>query len=293
MQQRRVQLTEDVALARQEAREIQRTYPTMFRKMPVPVSDVADALGLAVEKRSELRQRARLEILEEDESESATIAVRESLDRNVSRFAVAHEIGHAVLLRKHPEAARQWDVRRREAFASIFAAELLTSSEVRTRMAESFRKLVDPLALLRFATHLGLSPRALLTMASMERSWIEGLDRIWLRVKYLENAFTHSEPKLRIVSAYYDKSRFYIATNQGLTRFAGTDQWLASLPVGTVARHRTVITLKLRRPAPAVPKFISKQLSADLSAVRLQPSSAEPVAYLIILADLTGEVHVE
>jgi len=112
-------------------------------------------------------------------------------------------------------------------------------------------------------------------------------------VKYLENAFTHSEPKLRIVSAYYDKSRFYIATNQGLTRFAGTDQWLASLPVGTVARHRTVITLKLRRPAPAVPKFISKQLSADLSAVRLQPSSAEPVAYLIILADLTGEVHVE
>ena len=79
----------------------------------MPVFDVADALGLAVEKRSDLRQRARLEIWEDEESEIATIAVRDSLDRNVSRFAVAHEIGHAILIRKHPEAAQQWDVKRR------------------------------------------------------------------------------------------------------------------------------------------------------------------------------------
>jgi hypothetical protein len=252
----------------------------------VPVSDLAHELGLGVEKRSDLRQRARLEILETDDSETATIAVQDGLDRNVTRFAVAHEIGHAILLRKYPDAATRWDVDRREVFASAFAAELLTSPEIRARMAPSFRTLGDPLALLKLASQLGLSPVALLTVAGQERLWIEGLEKIWLRVKYSENAFTRRDPKLRIVSASYDKYRFYIPTNQSLTRFAGDDRWLVSLPVGTVVRHSTTITLKLRRPAPAMPKFVSKEVPAGLSAVRLQPSAADPVAYLIILADM-------
>ncbi len=256
----------------------------------MPVSDLADVLGFAVEKRIELRQRARLEIVEDQGSEVATIAVREGLDRNVSRFAVAHEIGHAILLKKYPDAARQWDVSRREVFASIFAAEILASSEVRAQIASSFRALTDPLGLLKIASQLGLSPRALLTVAGQEPSWIEGLDKIWLRVKYVENAFTRADPKLRIVSAYYDRLRFYVATNQSLARFAGDDQWLASWPVGTVAHHSGPITLKIRRPAPSVPKFVTKEAPAELSAVRLHPSAAEPVAYLIILVDLAPNV---
>jgi hypothetical protein len=258
--------------------------------MPVPVAELAQALGLAVEKRSELRQRARLEIFRDEQTEIATIVVQESLDRNVSRFAVAHEIGHAILLRKYPEAGRQWDVDRREVFASTFAAELLTSSEVRAQMTQSFRTLVDPLGLLKLASHLGLSPGALLTVAAQERSWIEGLDKVWVRVKYIENAFTRREPKLRVIGAYYDKHRFYVPTNQSLTRFAGDDRWLVSLPVGTVVRHNTTITLKFRRPAPAIPKFVSKEVPAGLSAVRLQPSAADPVAYLIILADMAPDI---
>jgi hypothetical protein len=128
--------------------------------------------------------------------------------------------------------------------------------------------------------------RALLTLAGLEHSWVEGLDKIWLRVKYVENAFTHSEPKLRIVSASYDKNRFYVATNQSLTRFSGDDSWLASLPVGIVTRHRTGIKLKIKRPAPALPKFKSEEMPAELAAVRLQPGAEQPVAYLIILANM-------
>jgi hypothetical protein len=285
--QQRVWQTRDFALARQEAREIQRTHPTIFRVMPISVSDLAYALGFVVEKRTELQQRARLEILREGGAEKATIALKEGLDRNVGRFAVAHEIGHAVLLRKYPDTSREWDVGRKEVFASMFAAEILASPEARLRMAESFRSLSDPLTLLKLASQMGLSPRALLTIAGQEESWIRGLDKIWLRIKYVENAFTHTDPKLRIVSAHYDRSRFYVATNQSIARFAGTDQWLASLPVGAIAKHGACISLKFKQALPAAPKFVTKQIRAELSAARLHSSADDSVSYLIAVADVS------
>src|SRR5271166_3226254 len=107
--ERRIQRKEDLALARREARQLQREHEGIFHNVPVPVSELAYVLGLAIEHRTELEQRARLEVFETDGIQEATIAVRDGLDRNVSRFAVAHEIGHAILLRKHPQAAREWD----------------------------------------------------------------------------------------------------------------------------------------------------------------------------------------
>jgi hypothetical protein len=286
VQERTLQRAKDITLARLEAREIQRTHAGIFQEIPVSVTDVARALGLEIEKRSRLTQRARLEILRDAGSDNAVIAVRADLDRTVIRFAVAHEIGHAILLRKHPEAAQQWDLPRREAFASIFATELLAPPKVRADLATSFRALSDPVALLRLASRFGLSPHALLTLCTHEHVWFEDLKKIWLRVKYTENVHTHRDPKLRIVSAHYDWNRFFIAPNQSFTRFAGDDQWLASLPQGVVARHKTAITVKFRRPSNAVPKFVSKEVQAELSAVRLQPSTPDPGAYLIILVEV-------
>lgn len=276
----------DFALARQEAREIQRMHPAFFREMPVPVSELAEVLGLTVEKRGELQQRARLEILKEGQAEKATIAVKEGLDRNVGRFAVAHEIGHAVLLRKYPEIVRGWDVPRRESFASAFAAELLASAEARAEVAPSFRSLRDPLALLKLASQLGLSARAFLTIAAQEESWLRGLDKVWMRIKYVANAFTHADPKLRVVSAYYDRSRFYIPTNQSIARIVGSDEWLASLPVGTIARYSGSLSVKLKQAPPAHPRFVTGNVAAALSAVRLYPSEGDPVSYLIAVAEL-------
>jgi hypothetical protein len=284
--QQRTRETQDFALARREAREIQRTHPSIFRQMPVPVSDLADALGFVVEKRPELQQRARLEILRDGETAKATIALKEGLDRNVGRFAVAHEIGHAVLLRKYPDTAREWDIERKEVFASIFAAEILASPEARAQMANSFRSLADPLTLLKFASQMGLSARALLTIAGREESWIKGLNKIWMRIKYVENAFTHADPRLRIVSAYYDRSRFYVATNQSVLRFAGSDEWLGSLPVGTIAEHNGLISIKFQQTPPAHPRFLARRVPARLSAVRLYPSVADSVSYVIAVADL-------
>jgi IrrE N-terminal-like domain len=287
----RVRQTRDLALARREAREIQSRHPSIFQIMPVQVSELANALGFAVEKRTELQQRARLEILREGGTERATIALRDGLDRNVGRFAVAHEIGHAVLLRKYPNTAREWDIDRREVFASTFAAEILASSEARQQIANSFRSLSDPLTLLRLASQKGLSPGALLTIAAQEESWTQGLDKIWMRIKYAENAFTRADPKLRVVGAYYDRSRFYVATNQSIVRLVGSEEWLASLPVGMIAEHSGSISIKFKQAPPIAPKFVARRVQAKLSAVRLHPSAAEGIPYLIAVADLAHKAE--
>ena len=283
---RRTQHKDDLALARLEARRLQREHERIFRNVPVPVGELAHVLGLSIEHRTELEQRARLEVFETNGVREATIAVRNGLDRNVSRFAVAHEIGHAILLRKYPQAAREWDVDRREVFANSFAAEILATPEMRARIAAAFRSLQNPMGLLKISSDIGLSPRALLTMAEREPSWIEGLNKIWLRVKYVENAFTHADAKFRIVSAHYDKQLFYVPTNQSLLRFVGSDRWVTSLPVGAPAQYETAVPIKFRRSTQEIPKFLTKQIPARLSAIRLHPSAAEPAAYLIILVDL-------
>jgi IrrE N-terminal-like domain len=285
-QEHRFRRAEELSRARQEAHWVQKTHPAFFQEIAAPVEDLPHALGLVVQARSDSGRGERLEVLRHTESETATITVRHGHDGSVSRFAVAHEIGHAILLRKYPDTARRWGVGRREVFATAFATELLTSPETRDRMAASFRTLADPLALLKVASQMRLSPDALLTIAAQERSWIEGLDKVWLRVKYVANAVTHRHPKLRIVSAYYDTSRFYIPINQGLSRFAGDDGWLASFPVGAAVRHSSTLTLRVRQPAPAVPNFVTKEVPAVLSALRLQPSAADHADHLIILAEV-------
>lgn len=290
MQLQRTRRGDDSDLARREAKEIQRSHWRICQRGPVRVSDLAEALGLRVENRSGLLQRARLEFQKDGALGTSTIAVQASLGQNVKRFAIAHEIGHAVLLRKYPQAAREWAVSRREEFADTFATELLAPEDVRAGTAPVFRALGDPLALLRLASRLGLSPSGLLTVATRERSWFQGLDKIWVRVKYTENAFTGSEAKLRIVSAHYDRERFFIPTNQSLVRFAGSDLWLSSLPPGLIAQHNSTIAVKLRRHERAAPKFLSRQLPARLAAARLQPNATDQAAYLIILAELTSSI---
>lgn len=276
----------EAILAQIDARELQKAHPSLFSSLPVPITHVASAMGVRIEKRTQLRQRAQLEVFGTDISGTNTIVLKPDLNPSVSRFAVAHEIGHVILLSKHPTEARQWDTATREEFANAFATELLAPSNLREQLKPAFREVNDPLALVRLASRVGLSPHALLSIANKESSWLQGLNRIWLRVKHSNNAVTRAEPKLRIVSATFDRSHFYVPTNQSLARFAGDDQWLASLPYGTTVRHSSKITLSTKRQPGVTPKFQLQEMLATLSAVRLRPSATETGAYFIILAEL-------
>jgi hypothetical protein len=287
VREHRIQRTADLALARQEAHRFQTTQTPSFQQVPSSVLALEEQADSVVERRSDQRQSACEEIVQTKESAIARIGVHASPARKMSRYAAAHQLGHAILLNKYSNDVKRWDSGRREVFASAFAAELLTLPETRARTSAAFRTLADPLSLFKLASQMGLSPIALLTVATQERSWTEGLDKVWLRVSCIENVFTRRGLRWRIVSAYYDKSRFYIPTNQVLARFAGDDGWLDSLSVGAMVHHRAAIRVKLRQPPPAMPKLLSKQVSAGLSAMRLQPSAPDPVTQLIILADMT------
>jgi len=279
--------SDDAIVAREEALKIQREHSAFFEGLRVRDDmDLAHALGLKVEERAGLRQRAQLEILAGSAQPDETIAVKADLERSVRRFAIAHEIGHAILLRKRPQASKQWPTERRERFANVFAAELLTTSAGRNHIKAIFPLLADPADLLRLASDVGLSPHALFRVAAEHKSRMP--DKIWLRVKHLKNAFTHAEPRLRIVSAHYDSNRFFVATNQSLARFAGDDGWLASLPLGASVQHRAEIAVKFRQPAPATPQFVSKSVPAKLSAMRLHSSIRDNAAYFLVLAELSN-----
>jgi hypothetical protein len=278
----------EASLARAAARDIQRTHPYFFDHTRVPVYELARVLHLRLEERPDLRQRAQLEIRQTSEGNQYTIVSRLGMDKNVRRFAVAHEIGHFVLYEKHGQSVRFWDAAKQERFANLFASEVLLSPLGREQIDSTFPQLSDPLELLRMASELGLTPYALLTTATENRPL--GQDKIWLRIKHIANAYTQSEPKLRIVSAHYDRRRYYIPTNQSITTFAGEDSWLSFTLVGTTSQHDTSISVKLKQPDGYQPKFLTASVEARLSAVRLKPSVKDE-SYFIILAEMKKPVQ--
>lgn len=272
-------------LARAAADRIQHDHWSLFRQLRVPVHEVAQALGLDIEERRELRQRAHLEITTIGTRRRYKIVIRSGLDTNVRRFAVAHEIGHVALCEEYPRYAATWESDKQEQFANSFAGELLLTPQGRTLVNNDFPYISDPVELLKMATEVGLTPHALLTTAE-ESLHFPDFEKIWLRVKFTVNAVTQSEPRLRIVSAHYDRRRYYIATNQSLMSFAGNDNWLQSAPIGETFRHLTAISVNLKRPEGSTPRFVPTQLDAQLSAVRLQPNLLDQRSYYILVANI-------
>lgn len=280
----------EVELGRLDARSLQSRFPFFFDTLRVPIQDIARALGLRVEERVDLEQRAQLEILATGEIVDRAIILRPGLDSGVRRFAIAHEIGHFILLENRHQLSRTWDTKRRETFANWFAAELLLSPEGRNRIESTFRNLDGPRELLQLASSVGLSPHALLTQATANQSLTSGLGKIWLRVKYAKNAVTQRDPKLRIVSAHYDRERFYIAENQGFNRFADDESWLISVAVGATITRTSTVAVKFKRPPGAKPRFIETKLQAEVSALRLATHTIGEGSVFILLANVEKSI---
>lgn len=277
----------EARLARLAALAFQDECPYFFDQIRVPISDVAAALGAKVEERANLRQRAQLEIISNGIDARHLIVVRSGLDPNVRRFALAHEIGHIILSKKRREFGGNWDSQKEERFANSFASELLLSSAGRARVEAEFPSLSDPHELLRLASIIGFSLHSLLNIAT-EKRLLKNSRSVWLRVKYVENSVTHTEPKLRIVSAHYDRDSFFIPANQSLARFSGSDAWLSSIPIAVASKHSAPISLKIKQPLGTSPGFRSVNIPSDLCAMRLQPSVRDLASYFIVLAKLNG-----
>ncbi len=242
----------DREIARRLAKDVQNTFPVLFRDVPVRVTKVARALGIAIELRADLDGRAYIQVLEEQGLYHFKIFIKPNLSPPVGRFAVAHEIGHAVLVRANPDSLHSWDKARQESFANVFAAELLVPCTLREQYGNSFRNIEDVEGLLRLAGQLGLSIGATLHVADEEQAWTKGSNHIWLSVRRSRNSFTLRDEKLRIVGATYDRGKYYVPRNMSIRSMIGEDGWLCGLRANqsAVRDYELIISTITGNPYP-------------------------------------------
>lgn len=273
--------------AKQQLETLERSHQRLLQDIPVKVSNLAQALGIVVRRDRRLRERARLEMIRRDGRLSAVVTLQEKLPLIEARFALAHEIGHFLLLTGRPGEAAAMSVDDREIFANTFAAELSIPRSRRDEFRERFRAAREPLELLVLSSKLGVAVSILLRFASGTSDWFTDLPRLWLRVKNVPNGYTGKDRRLRIVSAHYDRRRYYVPVNQSLFRVMA-DAWLAHQPIAEVARERGAVNILFGAPG-RTPKFVKATAPAALAAVRLQPSAADLAAYFLISAELTND----
>src|SRR6267143_3942258 len=112
-------------LARKEALSVHERWGRQLEVPPVSSVEVAHLLGIEVKRVVGASERGRLLHSSSELGQTFTILVQSDLPTYVGRFVVAHEVGHAVLLQRHPDLAETWSMSEREAFATAFAHEVL------------------------------------------------------------------------------------------------------------------------------------------------------------------------
>jgi Zn-dependent peptidase ImmA (M78 family) len=273
--------------AREQLGTLERSHDRFFHDIPVNVSNLAEALGIVVRRDRRLGERARLEMIRSHDRLSAVVTLQEKLPLPEARFALAHEIGHFLLLTDRPGEAAGMTVADREIFANTFAAELSIPRARRDELRACFRAARDPRGLIALTSQLGVAVSILLRFASETADWFKDLPFLWLRVKNVPNEYTGKDRRLRIVSAHYDRRRYYVPVNQSLFRVTA-DAWLANLPIAEVVCEAGSVNIFLSTPGGAA-KFTKATLPATLAAVRLRPSAEDLASYFLISAELAND----
>lgn len=254
--------------------------PVPARRWRADPAGIARELNIEVLTREGLPARARWIRRREDPCgglwpqvprERDVIEVRPDLPDATRRFAIAHEVGHIYFHRHLHHAAGWLTLEGQERFANAFAAEILIPRAHRQRVFEQFRAADDPVAMLRLAGSLGVSPRALMRFAAAN-GWLSGMDRVWLDVRALPNRYTNRDRRLRIYDAVLDRQRWFLPTNRSLRGVLGVDRWLVRASY-VPARTRATVEIARRIPAPAR-RFESCSVPAEVAGVRLRRSQA-------------------
>jgi Zn-dependent peptidase ImmA (M78 family) len=270
--------------AREQLGALERSHDRFFRDVPVNVANLAEALGIVVRRDRRLGERARLEMIRRDGRLSAVVTLQEKLPLPEARFALAHEIGHFLLLTGRPGEAAGMNVDDREVFANTFAAELAIPRARREEFRTPFRAARSPRELLALSAKLGVAVSILLRFASETGDWLKDLPLLWLRVKHVPNEYTGRDRRLRIVSAHYDRRRYYVPVNQSLFRVTA-EAWLANLPIAEVVRTAGNVNIFVSTGGGRR-KFDKAAVPATLAAVRLRPSAEDLASYYLISAEL-------
>lgn len=284
--------------ARKVAVELEHEHPEHCACWRVQVGALAESLGVVVRTNNAMRSRAhwqrrRVDPAGQDPTLWAKesrhvdeIDVRGDLRESTRRFALAHEIGHVVMYRRMGTIAHRLSGERHERFANAFAAELLLSRSHREELTERFRQAADPVALLRLADSVGVSPQTLLRFARRE-NWLSGLDKGWVDIRVLANRHTGRDTRPRIYDAVFDRERWFLPANRSVTGAFGSDEWLIAADV-EVARREGILMLSSRREH-ALPRFVRALVQVRVAVVRMYrtrgPHGMQFLAHVGLLAD--------
>jgi hypothetical protein len=278
-----------VSKARSAARRLAAQAPEHCGGWRVGVRGLADTLGIEVRHRSDLRAPARWHRVRARPAKQPTlwdephapaaehdlILLRSDLPEAARRFALAHEIGHAVLQRER-DMHRYLDTRLRsssglvECYANAFAAELLLPTKHIAVIRARLRNASDPIELLQVASSLGVSPQTLLYRAEEER-WMAGLGRIWLDIRVLPNRFTGCDRRPRIHRAVLDQRRWFLPSNRSMAGALGNDSWLSG-----VDPHRSftgLLEISEHTRDSDSRRWVQKKMPVEVSARRLRHTS--------------------
>jgi hypothetical protein len=200
----------------------------------------------------------------------------------LSRFAIAHELGHAVF---HRELSRHADtaIPEQEDFANSFASELLLVGVTGEKTKSALLAAGDPSALLALARTIGVPPVVLMKRAVADR-WPVGPDVIWFDIRTVVNQHTNRERRLRVYRHLRDRSRWYLPRNRSVQGLFGSDEWLHS---GLATTYFSG-TIDLSRPTGRPTRLVHESIPVEVEALRLRPPAENgPGHGLEVLAHAT------
>lgn len=277
------------SLAAEEALSLQLEFPHLFSKLPINHRELIKALEWKLYGEKKALQRGLFKY--NSENDDVKIYYDRASSTAIKRFAVAHEIGHAMLLFRHPDIldTLKEDAYLQEYFSSTFAGELLIPQDKRQELGTQFRE-AEVLDILRIANKVGLTPGALFHFARCSTTWLAGTDVIWMQVKYVNNRLTGRDPRLRIIAAFFDPDRFFVPRNKSVTGLIGSEDFLRGMLPG-IGRSDMYMALFLDKVIlnGNHRKYQKKLVQANISAVKLSPSKYDKLPKFIVRAEVFEE----
>jgi IrrE N-terminal-like domain len=258
------------------ARRVVRERPQRLGPSGVDLGGLAEDLGVRIVARRNLGVLARWHRLrratpteprlwEEEPDEADVVHLRSNAQTSARRFAIAHELGHAVLDREFDGRSTELPVGDQERFATAFAAELLLPQSLARSLRSRFREAPDVLSVLHLAQSVGAPPRVLLVRASRE-NWLVGLDVVWLDIRTLPNPATGRDMRPRLRDYVRDRTRWWLPPNRSVRGLFGDDGWLVRADREMAMSGS--IDISRRRGSPA--KWVHEWVPAEVAAFRMR-----------------------
>ncbi len=284
----RTRLERTRAAAARLALAMQADYPRYFLHTPVKASSIARVLGYRVKEVEKLAGRARIYLADSDEIEGR-IEVERGLPAYAARFAVAHEIGHAVLWTAERLSYPTLSLEEKEAFAHRYASRLLVPKWKDAEVRKVSRK-GSPEDIAMLAHNLGLSLAALLVFISAEKTFLSGSGIAWLLIRFAPNIYTATNPKYRIVAAAEDRDIMFVPRNVDIGKVLGKVDWIVSQQPGESATFDIAVTLPRRNvELSGKYKWITDKCNINIFSMRSVRNRAAPshLVRLIPANDMT------